>query len=95
MLNHISGETHARTLWNNLEKLYARKNGNNKLFLIKQMISLRYRDRTLMTNHWNTFQGIMNQLAAMGIEFDEKVQGLFFLGTLHDSWETFRISLSN
>ena len=38
VLNHISGETHARTLWDKLEELYARKTGNNKMFLMKQMI---------------------------------------------------------
>ena len=30
VLNHISGETHARTLWEHLECLYARKTGNKK-----------------------------------------------------------------
>ena len=31
----------------------------------------------------------------MGIKFDEKIQGLLLLGSLPDSWETFRTSLSN
>ena len=44
VLNHISGETHARTLWEHLESLYARKTGNNKMFLIKQMLNLKYHD---------------------------------------------------
>ena len=44
VLNHISGETHARTLWEHLESLYARKTGNNKMFLIKQILSLKYHD---------------------------------------------------
>ncbi|MUG03655.1 hypothetical protein ECC01_22040 [Bacillus tequilensis] len=35
MLNHISWDTHARTLWENLESLYARKTDNDKMFLIK------------------------------------------------------------
>ena len=30
--NHISNETHARTLWNKLQELYAFKTSNNKLF---------------------------------------------------------------
>ena len=30
VLNHIFWETHARTLWEHLESLYARKTGNNK-----------------------------------------------------------------
>ena len=37
VLNHISGKTHARTLWEHLESLYAWKTRNNKMFLIKQM----------------------------------------------------------
>ena len=95
VLNHIVGETHARTLWNKLEELYARKTGNNKMFLIKQLMALRYQDGTPLTDHLNTFQGIINQLAGMGIKFDDEIQGLCLLGTLPDSWETFRMSLSN
>ncbi|XP_059291841.1 F-box/LRR-repeat protein At5g63520-like [Lycium ferocissimum] len=48
-----------------------------------------------MTDHLNIFQGIMNQLSAMGINFDEEIQGLFLLGSLPDSWEIIRTSLSN
>lgn len=95
VLNHISGETHARTLWNKLEQLYARKTGSNKLFLIKQMMSLKYHDGTPVTDHLNAFQGIINQLAGMGIKFEDEIQALWLLGTLPDSWETFRTSLSN
>ena len=60
VLNHVSEEKHARSLWNKLEQVYARKTGNNKLFLIKKMIILNYQDGTPMTNHLNTFQGIIN-----------------------------------
>ncbi|GKA65380.1 putative RNA-directed DNA polymerase [Tanacetum coccineum] len=52
---------HARTLWNKLEQLYARKTGNNK-FLIKQMMRLKYTDGSHVTDHLNVFQGIINQL---------------------------------
>ncbi|GJZ78164.1 retrovirus-related pol polyprotein from transposon TNT 1-94 [Tanacetum coccineum] len=40
-------------------------------------------------------QGIINQLACMGIKFEDEIQGLWLLGTLLDTWETFRTSLSN
>lgn len=95
VLNHVSSETHARTLWSKLEELYARKTGNNKLFLIKQMMSLRYQDGSPITDHLNTFQGIINQLASMNLSFDDEIQGLWLLGTLPNTWETFRTSLSN
>ena len=59
VLNHVSEEKHARSLWNKLEQLYAQKTSNNKLFLIKKMINLKYQDGTPMTDHLNTFQGII------------------------------------
>jgi len=95
VLNHIIGETHARALWIKLEQLYARKSGNNKMFLIKQLLALKYIYGTSMTYHLNNFQGIMNQLSAMGIKFDEEIQGLLHLGSLPGSWEILRTSLSN
>ncbi|GJV38920.1 putative RNA-directed DNA polymerase [Tanacetum coccineum] len=95
VLNHICEETHARTLWNKLEQLYARKTRNNKLFLIKQMMRLKYTDGSHITDHLNAFQSIINQLAGMGIKFEDEIQGLWLLGTLPDTWETFRTSLSN
>ena len=60
VLNHVSEEKHARSLWNKLEQLYARKTSNKKLFLIKKMINLKYQDGTPMKDHFNTFQGIIN-----------------------------------
>ncbi|KAK2374013.1 hypothetical protein QL285_075008 [Trifolium repens] len=44
-------------------------------------MSLKYSDGSPMTDHLNTFQGILNQL--------------WLLGTLPNFWETFRTSLSN
>ena len=49
------------------------------MFLIEQMLSLKYHDGSPMTDHLNNLQGIMNQLSAMGIKFDEEIQGCFYL----------------
>jgi len=59
------------------------------------MMVLKYQDGTHLTYHLNFFQGIINQLAAIGIKFDDEIQALWLLDTLPDSWETFRTSLSN
>ena len=69
VLNHISKETDAGSLWNKLESLYARKTGNNKMFLIKQLMSLKYRDGQSISDHLNEFQGLLDQLSAMNIKF--------------------------
>ena len=85
----------AMTLWKKLEELYARKIGNNKLFLVKQMMSLKYQNRIAITDYLNIFQGIINQLIGMNIKFENEVLGLWLFGILSDSWKTFRTSLSN
>ena len=41
--NHIVNETLTRTLWKKLETLYASKTGNNKLFLLKQLMTFKYK----------------------------------------------------
>ena len=60
VLNHVSGEKNAHTLWIKLEKLYAQKTENNKMYLMKQLILLRYCENTPMIDHVNTFQGLIN-----------------------------------
>uniref|UniRef100_A0A0D3C9Z6 Retrovirus-related Pol polyprotein from transposon TNT 1-94 n=1 Tax=Brassica oleracea var. oleracea TaxID=109376 RepID=A0A0D3C9Z6_BRAOL len=95
VLHHIETETDARSLWKKLEQLYARKTGNNKMYMIKKLIELRYQEETPMTDHLNAFQGLLNKLSDMGIKFDDEIHGLWLLGTLPDSWEVFRMSLCN
>ncbi|GMI77271.1 hypothetical protein HRI_001396400 [Hibiscus trionum] len=93
--NHIDQETHARTLWEKLESLYASRSGNNKLFLLKKMMALKYKEGMSTADHVNDFQSVMNQLLGMGVKFDYEILGLWLLATLPNSWETFRVSLIN
>ena len=95
VLNHISEETHARTLWQKLEEFYARKEGTNKMFLIKQLMNLRYREGAPVADHVKAFQGIINQLSSMGISFEDEVRALLLLGSLPDTWETLKVTLCN
>ena len=88
-------EKHARTLWEKLETLYASKTGNNKLFLLKQLMKFKYKEVSPILDHINDFQGILDQLSGMGVNFDDEIQGLWLLNTLPDSWETLRVSLTN
>ena len=41
------------------------------------------------------FRVLLNQLFGKNVRFDDEVLGLWLLGTLPDSWETFRTTLSN
>ena len=40
----------------------------NKMFLIKQMMKLKYQDGAPMLDHLSTFQGNLNQLSRMNIK---------------------------
>ncbi|KAK9050656.1 hypothetical protein SSX86_030374 [Deinandra increscens subsp. villosa] len=95
VLNHVSGDTNAHKLWSKLEQMYAPKTCNGKMFYMKQLMSLRYRDGSSMSGHLNVFQGLINRLSEMGVEIDDEVQALWLLGTLPDSWEAVRTSLLN
>jgi hypothetical protein len=55
ILNHIIDETWAYTLRMKLEGFYARKEGSNKMFLIKKLMCLRYKKGTPNADHVNEF----------------------------------------
>lgn len=93
--NHIVNEIRARSLWEKLETFYASKTGNNKLFLLKQLMTFKYKEGSPILDHINDFQGVLDQLSGMGVNFDDEIQGLWLLNTLPDSWETLRVSLTN
>ena len=57
-------------------------------------MSLKYKDGQSMSDHLNEFQGVIDQLSARNVKFEDELQGLWLLGTLPDSWETFRMSLT-
>jgi len=91
--NLISHETYARTMWQTLKSLYASKSGSNKLYLLKNFVELKYKDKTPFTKHFSEFQGRCDQLSAACINFDDDVLGLFLLITLPNSWVTFWVSM--
>ena len=76
VLNHINNDSHARTLWDKLETLYASKTGNNKLFLLKQAMRLSYKEGSSISDHLNDFQGCFDQMSGMGVKFDDEIMGL-------------------
>ena len=65
------------------------------MFLIKQLMNLRYRESALVTDHVNAFQGIINQLSLLGISFEDEVRALLLLGSLPDTWDTLKDTFCN
>ena len=83
--NHICNETHARTLWNKLEELYASNTGNNKLFYLTKLMKIKYREGSSIADHLNEMQGIVDQFSRMGINFKNEILALMVLTSLPDS----------
>ncbi|XP_074580577.1 retrovirus-related Pol polyprotein from transposon TNT 1-94 [Curcuma longa] len=95
VLNHVSGINHARTLWSKLEELYASNTGSNKMYVMNQLLGLKYKDGSSMADHINNFQGHINQLSSMGLKLEDELLGLWLFGSLPHTWDTFRTSVSN
>ncbi|RDX91303.1 hypothetical protein CR513_26737, partial [Mucuna pruriens] len=93
--NYIASEIYVRTLWKKIESLYATKCGNNKFFLLNFIVSLKFKEGTSLSDHLNDFQEILDQMSKMGIKFEDEILGLLLLNSLPESWETFKVSITN
>jgi hypothetical protein len=67
----------------------------NKASVIKRLAKLEYRDGSSVIEHLNVFQCHINQLSAMKINFEDKVQALLLLSSMPDSWNMLVVSVSN
>ncbi|PKI48982.1 hypothetical protein CRG98_030569, partial [Punica granatum] len=93
--HHVAQETNAKALWDKLINLYARKTLQNKAFLVKKLIHLRYQNGGDMAVHMSNFQDIVNRLTNLEIILPNELQACLLLGTLLDNWDTLVVALSN
>ncbi|RDX61441.1 hypothetical protein CR513_60332, partial [Mucuna pruriens] len=56
---------------------------------------LKLKEGTSLSDHLNEFQGIIDQMSGMGIKFEDEILGLLLLNSLPESWETFKVSITN
>ncbi|RDX73201.1 hypothetical protein CR513_47221, partial [Mucuna pruriens] len=56
---------------------------------------MKVQGRPSLSNHLNGFQGIIDQMLRMGIKFEDEILGLLLLNSLPESWETFKVSITN
>ena len=78
-----------------LENLYAAKSGSNKLFYLTKLVQTKYRDGSSVVDHFNEFQGIVDELHGMGAKLDDELLGLFVLMSLPESWDTLKMSITS
>jgi len=78
-----------------LEETFAKESAQNKVFVIRDFVNLKYKDGEDASVHINEFQGFLNQLSLMNPELADEMEALILLSSLPDSWETLVVSLSN
>ncbi|RDX96355.1 hypothetical protein CR513_20986, partial [Mucuna pruriens] len=54
-----------------------------------------FKEDTSLSDHLNKFQGFIDQMSGMGIKFEDEIFGLLLLNSLSESWETFKVSITN
>lgn len=62
---------------------------------MRRLVNLKLKGGISVAEHTSEFQNLVNQLATVKIELDDKMQALLLLSSLLDSWETLVVSLSN
>ena len=67
VLYNVMTETTAAAVWCKLESLYMTKSLSNKLFMKKQLYSLRMKEGTSISAHLNTFNRIVSDLLALEV----------------------------
>ena len=48
-------------------------------------MTFKYKEGSPILDHINDFQGILDQLSGMGVNFDDEIQGLWLLNSLTNS----------
>ncbi|RDX99128.1 hypothetical protein CR513_17864, partial [Mucuna pruriens] len=56
---------------------------------------LKFKEGTSLSDHLNEFQGIIDQMSGMDIKFEDEILGLLLLNSLPESWEAFKVFITN
>ncbi|RDX93713.1 hypothetical protein CR513_23988, partial [Mucuna pruriens] len=60
-----------------------------------QLKNMMLKEDTSLSDHLNEFQGIIDQMSGMSIKFEDEILGLLLFNSLPESWETFKVSITN
>ena len=95
LLPGIRDMPNAWAMWQRLENTYSQKSATGKVYWLKKLTSLEMKEGTSVSAHINEFKSIFSQVLAQGLKLDEEVQAVILLGSLPESWDTFRTATSN
>ncbi|RDX88079.1 hypothetical protein CR513_30373, partial [Mucuna pruriens] len=81
-------------IWKLREWISHREKESQNLCLMKNE-TLSINRRHFPADHLNEFQEIIDQMSGMNINFEYEILGLLLLNYLPESWETFKVSITN
>ena len=67
----------------------------NKAFMIRKLVNMKYKEGDSMAEHLSSFQEIVNQLTTNENTLNDELQALLLLSSLPDSWEVLIMILTN
>ena len=74
--------------------MYEKPSAANQIFLMRQFFNLTLKEGGSVTDHINQYTEILGQLAAVDIDFSDKIQAVALLSSLPESWSSLIISVS-
>ncbi|KAK8951459.1 hypothetical protein KSP39_PZI004612 [Platanthera zijinensis] len=86
MYNVVDADTTV-DLWKKLEELYMSKSLSNKLYVKRQLYSLRMSESNKLLEHMNAFNKLISQLRSMDVKVEEEDQALILLSSLPKSYD--------
>ncbi|MCO5587214.1 hypothetical protein L7F22_041161 [Adiantum nelumboides] len=79
----IAEQTTMQELMTALDALYEKPSASNKVFIMKKLFNLRMAKNGSIAKHLNQFNTSISQLQSVGVTFDDELQALLILSSLH------------
>jgi len=93
VLYNMMNEESTAALWCRLESLYLTKSLSNKLFMKKQLYSLRMKEGTPILQYLNGFNRILSNLLALEVKLEKENKTLLLLSFLPSSYDHLAITI--
>lgn len=93
VLFNIVEESTGVGLWEKVEKLYMTKSLTNRIYLKRQLYSLRMKEGSKVAENLNVFNTLICQLTNMEVKIQEEDKVITLLCSLPESWDHFVTSI--
>ncbi|KAK1414099.1 hypothetical protein QVD17_29840 [Tagetes erecta] len=83
---NIMSEITARGMMLALSNMYEKPSAANKVFLMRELFTMRMKEGSSVTEHINNLNSILSRLSSVKMKFDDETKAVLLLSSLPDSW---------